>query len=86
MAWSNATIVAVWCKGAAVFGSDPGTWRKDSYGHYIRFGDYAHKDSDYGWEIDHIYPVSKGGSDSLSNLQPLNWRSNAYKSDRVLRY
>ena len=37
----------------------------------------------FGWEIDHIKPVSKGGTDNLSNLQPLYWENNRSKGDKL---
>lgn len=37
--------------------------------------------SEYGWHIDHIVPVSRGGPDTLDILQPLHWWSNLQKSD-----
>jgi len=45
---------------------------KDQYG----------KDGKYGWEIDHIKPKSAGGSDELSNLQPLQWENNRAKGEQ----
>jgi len=39
----------------------------------------------YGdWEIDHIHPISKGGSFHYTNLQPLWWQDNRRKSDSML--
>jgi hypothetical protein len=36
------------------------------------------------WEIDHIYPLSKGGSFHYTNTQPLTVKENRIKSDKVL--
>ena len=30
----------------------------------------------WGWEVDHIKPISEGGTNKLSNLRPLNIPAN----------
>ena len=41
-------------------------------------------DSKAYWEIDHIVPFSKGGSDDFSNLLPTHKECNAWKLDTEL--
>lgn len=78
--------LAVWQKGRIVPPKDGNTWssavwRYDKYGAVMNFSEHGNRNSQYGWEIDHIRPVAAGGSDDLSNLQPLNWNSNVAKGD-----
>lgn len=35
-----------------------------------------------GWHIDHIKPISKGGTNHYTNLQPLWWYDNLSKGDK----
>lgn len=79
MIWNRDIIQKVWEKAAVVPNIDPGMWRKDQCGAWIGRHHYGNRASPYGWEIDHITPVSAGGRDDLSNLRPLQWENNAGK-------
>ncbi|MEM9934019.1 MAG: HNH endonuclease [Bacteroidota bacterium] len=68
----------VWEKGKKIRGKDPDLYRKDKLGNEIYYHSYG-KNTDMGWEIDHSKPVSKGGTDHLNNLQPLNTKANRQK-------
>ena len=81
MSFSDDVIQKVWEKGNIVLGYNCNFWRKDECGAWIGRLNYGDRNSSYGWEIDHIKPVSNGGADSLSNLRPLQWQNNANKQD-----
>ena len=81
MGFSNETIQLVWNKGAIVNNNDPNVWRKDECHAWIKRNEYGNRQSEYGWEVDHIKPESVGGGDALSNLRPLQWQNNASKQD-----
>ena len=71
----------VWKKARVVPNNGENIFRQDECGAWIKYSDYGNRDSLFGWEIDHIKPCSHGGLDALSNLRPLHWKNNAYKSD-----
>lgn len=79
-------VQAIWEKGIIVEGYNESMYRKDSGGAWIARDAYADTSRDLGWEIDHVYPVSKGGDNCFVNLRPMNWRNNRSKSDDYPKY
>jgi hypothetical protein len=71
-------IEQVWAK------AEPELWfvyfKRDVCGATIKKDDYG-KMTEFGWEIDHIIPVAQGGTDELSNLEPMHWENNRHKGD-----
>ncbi len=83
----DKTKLLVWNKGtpANQNGIDVSNrYRFDRFNTLMQFSEYGNRNSDYGWEIDHIIPVSRGGSDNYQNLEPLNWKNNSAKSDKLI--
>lgn len=76
-----------WEKTNFVDGEDKQEVRRDASGAIIHYSDYKNRNSDYGWEIDHIYPklrleeanVPEELINDPHNLRPMNWKNNVSK-------
>lgn len=75
----------VWGKGTPVNGYDSKMYRKDICGAWMQRDKYGEEEI-YGWEIDHVYPESKGGDEELVNLRPMQWENNRSKYDNYPEY
>lgn len=79
--FDETMVNIVWKKASIAMGHDPDLLRKDCCGTMIKRHEYGNTNTPFGWEVDHIVPVSKGGADFIGNLQPLQWQSNRSKAD-----
>jgi hypothetical protein len=77
--FAHDVVEAVWHKARTMGIYE--TLRVDAWGWTIVRQDFSNTRSRYGWEIDHIVPVALGGTDDLSNLQPLQWENNRRKDE-----
>lgn len=84
--FDNNTINNVWEKATVVSVEQANVWRKDYAGAWIKKSEYGNRGSQYGWEIDHQKPVTKGGTDNENNLKPLQWENNKSKDNDYPRW
>jgi 5-methylcytosine-specific restriction endonuclease McrA len=77
-------IDKAWNNAKKIRGKNPKQYRQDPYGNSMYRSAYG-KNSDQGWEVDHIKPKSRGGSDATRNLQALNTKANREKSDSLVK-
>lgn len=71
-----------WDNAATARGKNPDLYRKDPYGNLMYKPSYG-KTSEMGWDVDHITPQARGGSDATKNLQALNASVNRSKGDTL---
>jgi 5-methylcytosine-specific restriction endonuclease McrA len=80
---SDRRKLAAWSKAKQIPGFDGRLWRKDRFGWWIKFGEHG-QTTEYGWEIDHIFPLSLGGALTLPNEAATHWRANRAKSNHFI--
>jgi len=80
MSFTKSKIDEVWEKAIPIHEENPSQKRNDKCGALIAKASYG-METRFGWEIDHIIPVSKNGRDNIENLQPLHWKNNRSKAD-----
>lgn len=68
-------VLKIWDKGRHVDGLSPEMFRMDSCGALMLFSKFGNHEDEYGWGIDHIYPIALGGDERLENLRPMQWRN-----------
>jgi hypothetical protein len=87
----SGTKDKIWNKHPTVKGKDPELYRKDAYGNTLYYDSYG-KNSEMGWQIDHIKPISLFNLSKkeqqleafyYKNTQPLYTIENQKKGNRI---
>lgn len=68
-------VESIWKRDAEMEGLDSNLFRKDACGAVMARSQYGMRDSNFGWEIDHVYPIAMGGDDNIENLRAMQWEN-----------
>ena len=68
---------AAWARTSPVSSANAWDIRKDCLGNLVRYTDFANRHSPFGWELEYM------GSQEPENLQALNWKAVAARSEHV---
>ncbi len=74
-------IEQAWSESHTVVGFDPKLVRLECCGAFIFKNAYGDTNSKFGWEVEHVYPYSKGGKNDPINLRAMQWENNRSKGD-----
>ena len=85
IAWKGARIVD---------NHDPNIERMDACGAWIHYADFENHESDLGWDIDHVYPISKLRLlkvprdlwNHVTNIRAMHWKNNQSKANAFPTY
>lgn len=73
--WSEQKKIAAWTACRPYLDWPPTDWRIDRHDTLIRRSDHG-RQTEYGWEVDHVCALALGGTDTLDNVEALHWRTN----------
>lgn len=74
----------VWNKAKKIPNTNPKVVRQDPYGKRINYNSHG-KSTTTGWNVDHIKPTSRGGSNDIGNLQALRSNTNKSKGNSLVK-
>ena len=85
-AFTEKEIITAWNNASAPpKGYDGRVYRLDSCGALIYWPSYG-KDTDMGWEVDHVFPKNLGGKNDSVNLRAMHHRNNSSKGNSYPNY
>lgn len=82
--FSENKKLKVWSKAKKIKGLDPKEFRMDADKKIILYKLYG-KTIEGGWDIDHIIPISRNGTNDIDNLQALNYSYNRSKGNSLVK-
>ena len=75
---------SAWARTSPVAGQmNSWEFRKDCLGNMVRYADFGNRHSPFGWELDYVGPRTPGATNNPDNLQALNWKAVAARSENV---